>query len=430
MPSSIENRIQKYFSQYDFDLNKSKRAKIGKVTAFTNQKCAPDVLNDIAHIILDWNTNNTNKWNISFKTDTKNSLWHYPLFTEIFMVKYGKGDPLVSSKSDYGKLLSQPHTQLVYAEILERNETKKSHTYKIKNKKAETILKFVAESMENAFVFQNIFYEKVIDDSNFRKKVEKYKTTDMSDVSKAEKAEEKLRNQFISLIKNNTKTKKTIEPQKMYLKFINNLAVAWKIRGRGDRGITKLIPRNFDGAWEQELLKYNKPNWFDDILEKPKNMTRSEGKTKFEDRQKSITNARSRSTAAKKKIRLKYGTVSEHKDRHSYLEANYGHHIIQEAHHPEFADYVENIINVSTEQHRQAHLVGRPPTLCYTKINRAYQKELLKSKLKSIEESTNKNENFYSIEKFIEILNVKKPYGPDLKISPNSKITTIRNKLS
>jgi hypothetical protein len=55
---------------------------------------------------------------------------------------------------------------------------------------------------------------------------------------------------------------------------------------------------------------------------------------------------------------------------------------------------------------------------------------MLKSKLKSIEKSINNNENFYELEKFIEILNVKKPYGPDLKIKNVLSIRTIKQKLS
>jgi hypothetical protein len=164
---------------------------------------------------------------------------------------------------------------------------------------------------------------------------------------------------------------------KIYLKFINNLAVAWHIRGRGESGITKLIPRHIDGAWEQELLIYNTTNWFDEILQKSKSITRSQGIIQFQKKKKSNTKIRSRSVAAKKKIREKYGKISEHKDQFLSLEANYGHHIIQEARYPEFADYVENIINVNTEQHRQAHLIGRSRTLSYAKINQNYQKKCL-----------------------------------------------------
>ena len=110
--------------------------------------------------------------------------------------------------------MSHPNVQLVYAEILERDETKRPYIFRIKNKKTEKFLEFISESMTNAFEFQNIFYQKVIDDSNFRTKVDKYKNTNMNDKSKAEKAEFFLRKQFLSLMKNNTCIQKEKERQK------------------------------------------------------------------------------------------------------------------------------------------------------------------------------------------------------------------------
>lgn len=40
-------------------------------------------------------------------------------------------------KNEYNKILAHPHIQLVYAEILERDEKIKPHKYKIKNKTAK-----------------------------------------------------------------------------------------------------------------------------------------------------------------------------------------------------------------------------------------------------------------------------------------------------
>lgn len=105
--------------------------------------------------------------------------------------------------------------------------------------------------MTNAFKFQNLFYQKIIDDSNFKIKVEKYQKIDPINKSKAKSAEEKLRRQFGILITKNTNIRKAREWERWYLKFINNIAVSSKIRGREKGTVTDLIPRHIGGAWEQ-----------------------------------------------------------------------------------------------------------------------------------------------------------------------------------
>lgn len=68
---NMEKMIRNYFSHYNFDIRKRKNSR--KVTAFTNQKCAPDVLKDMAYIILDWNINEKNEWTISEKLLSHNT---------------------------------------------------------------------------------------------------------------------------------------------------------------------------------------------------------------------------------------------------------------------------------------------------------------------------------------------------------------------
>lgn len=159
-------------------------------------------------------------------------------------------------------------------------------------------------------------------------------------------------------------------------------------------------------------------------------MSRSQGVVRFRTTKLTRIQQLSKITAAKKAIKKKYKNTSEHKDRFSHnADAGYRHHIIQQTSFPQFADYKENIINITAEQHRQAHLIGISKAYNTSQVNLNYQKKLL-SKLADIETSLINNENFYELEKFIELTNVKKPYGPGLNINSNTNIKQIRKKLS
>jgi len=90
----------------------------------------------------------------------------------------------------------------------------------------------------------------------------------------------------------------------------------------------------------------------------------------------------------------------------------------------QYAFSVENIIKITDEQHAKAHFIGGKKN--FTKAEPKFQKQLLISKSKSIEESIKKKEKKYDKEKFIEILNV----GLNLKLKKNASFNTIRKKLS
>jgi len=418
---NMEKEIKKYFSKYDFDLRKRKKNK--KVPRFTDQKCTPDILQFISFIILDWVENGNNKWNVSFKTDTGNSLWHHSLFSEIFQNIYGKPNPLYESENEYDKILSHPNVQLVYAEILEREKKGRAFSYNIKNDTAKKILEFIATSENNAFIFQNILYDKVSKESNFTKHLTKYKKNDHTEKEKIKKSYKKIKDDFYKLLKKNTAINNNDECGRIFAKFLNNYAIRWHIRGSKEGRPTNFIPSSFAQLETRGLLYYNQENWYDKWLKKDKNITRKIGKSQNKKQKKSLRQFTTKVNAAKKKIRKMYET-SEHEDKFNITSGLDTHHIFLSSEFPQYADCIENIIKITGSQHRRAHLVNGKTK--YGEAEKKYQKKLLKSKLKSIEDSKKNNKKDYSKEKFIEILNV----GLNLKIPKNASFAKIRRILS
>jgi hypothetical protein len=417
---TMEKYIEKYFSNFNFDIRKKKKKK--EIPRFTDQKCTPDIIQSMAAIILDWVENGKKEWNIAYKLDPKNSLWHYPMFSEIFQNVYGKPNPLYKSKSEYNKILSHPNIQFVYAELLERDESKRMYIYKIKNAMGKKILEFIAESGDNAFIFQNMLYDKVSSESGFTKNLIKYKKNDHADIKNIKKPYKKLKDSFYKLLSKYTDIKKDLEKGRIFAKFLNNYALKNEIRGSYDGRPTKFIPKNLAQIETRKLLFYNKENWFDEWLKKPKDVTRKTGVKINKQEKISIKKWNTRVKQATDEIKTMY-SKSEHEDKIS--ESGYeAHHIFLKSEYKQYAFSVENIIKITDEQHAKAHFIEGKKN--FSEAETKFQKQLLISKSKSIEESINKKERKYDKEKFIEILNE----GLGLRLPENSSFDEIRKKLS
>lgn len=420
---TMEKYIEKYFSEYDFDIRKRRKKK--QVPNFISQKSSPDLTYYIAKLILDWVQNRKHEWNITFNNE-KGSLWHYPMFSEIMVNVYNKPNPMEFSRSEYDKVLQNTMVQFVYAEILSRKRIGRSYVYSIKNNEGKKILEFIGKSWENAFLFQGIFYDKVSKDSKFDKELKQYKKIDPVNYKNVKKQFKKLKVSFDKFLEKNTKIKNYKEKNRIFAKFLNNFAVKNKIRGTADGKPTKFIPNNLMQADVLTLLFYNKPNWYDDYLQKNKNVTRKEGKKLSEENYLAEKKLVSRIQKAKDTIKEMY-RKSEHDDKWSNTGDYEAHHICKSSDYEKFADRIENIIYITGKQHSKAHTpagktkknFAEPPEL-------EYQKLLFISKSKSIEESIKKKEKKYDKEKFIEILNV----GLNLKLKKNASFNTIRKKLS
>ena len=117
---------------------------------------------------------------------------------------------------------------------------------------------------------------------------------------------------------------------------------------------------------------------------------------------------------AKKQVRERYNNCSEVSDGSELTTKTEIHHIFMDHERPQLAAHVENLINLTSNQHRdKAH-----PSSDFRIISPEYQKICLHNKIRSIEASVKNGDGFYNKEKLLEVLN--EGFGEELFSDSNS----------
>lgn len=148
-------------------------------------------------------------------------------------------------------------------------------------------------------------------------------------------------------------------------------------------------------------LMYNDVNWRDKG-KKDKSLTRNQAKkTEIEEMNKNFY-IDYQVNKAIRKVRQRQGTVSEVNDELASGVATEVHHIFPKSQFPELASYFENLILLTSSQHRQkAH-----PRSNFQLIDREYQLVCLMAKSLTVENYIKKNgESFYSKKSFVYVVN-------------------------
>ena len=154
----MRQKIKKFFTQFDFDIRKSRNAR------FVDQKCTPDIVCFMADCVLNM---------IATKpTFVINDIWETQYFIQNSRVIFNK--PWANDKkanNEYNKVLSQPLKLLAYARILDVEKIKGSLTFSVNN---EDLLDYISRKDRNAYNFLYCYFTKVLADSGFLKHLEAY----------------------------------------------------------------------------------------------------------------------------------------------------------------------------------------------------------------------------------------------------------------
>lgn len=361
-------KIADFFSSFDFDIRKTKDAR------FIDQKVTPDVLSFVSECIIELLQNNTNEdFTIN---DIRYSDYANELVTEIF------GKPgIKKAENEYDKFFSQPIKMLAYANIIEENKSGRTYKFKIKNFE---ILEYISGRERNAYKFIVSYLEKVLQDSNlYSKFVDFFNTQTSGEFNK-------LKTNYIDFIISNTAINKETEPKRIFTKILNPLAFSQKKMGTR-KGFMSNTNISFN-----ELL-YNRPNWRD--LGKDKSISRNDFLETFEDSIDNINHYNYSITKAKKFVKQIHKNSEIH--RFDDTPALQAHHIFPQNEFPEIADYTENIIAITPNQHfNRAH-----PNNKTSVIDENYQLICLISKLDSIEIDFRTQADNYDFNNFINVLN-------------------------
>ncbi|WP_242133385.1 hypothetical protein [Aestuariivivens marinum] len=360
--------ITEYFKDLDFDIRKR------NIGTFMDQKVTPDVVCGISECILEYLIDHEEPFTI-------NDIRYFEYSNKLVREVFNKPD-VQKAENEYDKFFSQPIKMLSYSGILNEDLTSRPYKFSVAN---EAILEFIAMRERNAVVFLQFYLSKLIEDSGIKLLFDNFF------ISQNQQGYEKLKAGFIKFIINNTPKNDPVDISRIFTKIINPLAYQEKKfgtrRGRISQTVISL-----------DELYYNRPNWRD--INKDKSLTREEAKDLFDDLVENKNYFKYQVSKAKNFVRKLHLVSEVHRfEQYPGLQA---HHIFMESEFPQIADSPENIILLTPNQHfYRAH-----PNNKTTIIDECYQIICLISKLDSIEINCRSGKNDYSLEEFINVLNV------------------------
>ncbi|MBB1548983.1 MAG: restriction endonuclease [Clostridiales bacterium] len=315
-----------FLSQYDYDIRKSCDAR------WIDQKCTYDVVSIIADCINEYVENsNSEEFTVS-------DIWHSDYARENVVSIFSKPDPELKAGNEYGKYFGQPIKLLGYSHVLNERKEKNRYYYSINN---QEILDKIALRPMNSLNFLYEYISKVLSDSGLMQSFEDFFRIQTKDSYK------EVRDNFISFTINNTKINGETECGRIFTKVINPLAFKLKKLGTEKGRISKFVITLND-------LQYNRSNWRDELSGKDKSVTRSEYEP-------TVAQLQARALAtytvnkAKKAVR-KFNDIfnngqSEVCQSTELVKATQAHHIFAQSDYPSIADFIENLIMLTPNQH-------------------------------------------------------------------------------
>lgn len=372
------NVYSDFFSEYNYDVRESGDAR------WIDQKCTYDVLSIIADCICEY-VDNT-----EYSEFTVSDIWHSDYARENVIEIFSKPDPELKAGNEYDKYFGQPIKLLGYSKVLNVRNEKNRYYYSINNR---VILDKIALRPMNALNFLYEYISKVLIDSGLIDSFNDFFRKQNNDSYK------ELRERFIHFTITNTKINGETECGRIFTKVLNPLAFKLRKLGTEKGRLSKCIITLND-------LQYNRLNWRDELSGKDKTITRLEHEpTESQLQARAFRNYTI--NKAKKAIRkynqLKKEGLSEVCQSSETVKATQAHHIFTQSEYPQIADYVENLIMLTPNQHfSMAH-----PDNNTQYIDRDFQYICLLSKsnniyLDLISEDPNK---FYDFENYKYVLN-------------------------
>ena len=374
-----EEEILDFINSNNYDIRKSHNAR------WIDQKCTPDVLCIIADCILEFINKNPDREFFS-----SSDIWHNEYTVQNVESIFKKPNPdEKKAKHEYDKFFQQPMELFSNAKILIKEKRGRRNFYKIAN---EDILVYISIREMNALKFLNIYNEKVLRDSGI------YEQFNNFFLNPNKYTFQKMKESFYKFTDDYTPIKKDYEPGRIFAKIVNPLAFMrnthGSIKGRMSKGIIT-----------KDYLMYNRLNFRNIYVDKPKEITRGEYLKSIENMPKQSLIAY-QTTKAKKLLRkfndAFFDGLSEIDDGDTSL-ATEMHHIFPVNEFAELSGYIENIIALTPNQHYlKAH-----PNRNTQIIDKAFQQICLLVKADHIEENIKyAKEVIYTFDNFIYVLSV------------------------
>ncbi|MGL2456925.1 restriction endonuclease [Helicobacter pylori] len=366
-----EQQIIDFLKIRDYDIRKTQNAR------WIDQKCTPDVLSIVADCILEFTQYSIEK---SFSI---RDIWDNPYTNENVKMIFSKPDLNSDfSMHEYDKFFSQPIKLLAYSGILFETKTGNRNIYTIQNIE---LLEYLMQRETNALKFLILYIQKVLMDSGIDPIFDNFLQKQDTESFK------QLKDGFTHFTINNTAIKNTMECFRIFTKIINPLAFYY-----GKKGTRKGFLSNT--IITKDELNYNRINWRD--IGKDKNITRQEYDLI---NSKRIANSNYLILKAKKVVK-QYNdnfnhSLSEVKGENETAQATQIHHIFPIQDFPIIANYIENLIALTPNQ----HFIYAHPNNQTRLIDKDFQYICLLAKTTTI---LNDTQGVYDWNDYIVVLNI------------------------
>ncbi len=364
--------LNDFFKEQDYDVRKTRNAR------WIDQKCTPDVLTIISDCILEFLKDKEE--NFIF---TSMDIWHNEYTVQNVSDIFKKPSPKEKSASnEYDKFFQQPMELLSYSGVLIKHKKGNRNFYSLGDK---GLLEEISVSERNALKFLVKYITKVLQDSAIY-----YLFEDFFSLQNKE-SYEILKNGVTNFTINHTNINKHTEVWRIFIKILNPLAYSKNALGT-ERGRISRDLITYD------MLMYNRDNFRDIYQRKPKGVTRGDHVVPASSRAKYIQYLTDKAMKNVKLINRYYNFGLSEVDGDDEL-ATETHHIFSRAEFPQIAYFLENLINLTPNQHRNhAHPNGN-----YSVIDREYQKICLIAKLGTIRKSIESNWGDYDFNNFLHV---------------------------
>ena len=369
--------IASYLNKFeDYDIRVSKNAR------YVDQKCTPDIVSFIADCILSTSCAN--------KAFSCNDLWNEQYFITNCRIVFHKPSPTnPKAKNEYNKILCQPLKLLAYAHVLDVETIKRELIFTVRNCE---LLEYIATKERYAYNFLLIFFTKVLKDSNLLRLFDEYEESIKKAAGKknmVKLAKTIIYEKYHRFIAGNTPSKSKTDVDRIFHKVFNIICYS------------KMLPGSTCKVNDWYDLMYNRINWRD-VNNKDKGVTRQESLESAEDKINEAIYVEYQINKACRFVHKLQGDKSEVSDELANGIATEVHHIFPKSQYPSLATVFENLILLTSSQHRQkAH-----PSSNFSIIDEEYQLKCLLSKSKTIENYLkDKDMGFYSKDNFITVIN-------------------------
>lgn len=346
-------QVQDFLNEHNYDVRVTGNGR------WIDQKCAMDVICFVADCIVDYIQKGGTQ---PFESP---DIWRSQYAVDNVQAIFSKPDPLrYSAHDEFNKFFRQPMKMLAAAGVLHEEKKGIAIQFSVQN---EEMLEYIALRERNAFVFLCLYIEKVLKDSGLWGSFERFFERETDEEYQT------LKERFSTFSIRYTPINTEVEANRIFIKVLNNLACKYHKHGTERGHLSKNII-TFD------KIAYNQTNWRDELSGKDKNVARSDYQPAATENYYEYRVNRAIKYLRQFNDEYNQGRSEVRTKLSIGVAATHVHHIFPRSQFRAIADYVENLIVLTSGQHLQeAHPNGNTQ-----QIDRDFQYLCLMSKTDSI----------------------------------------------